>query len=179
MKKKPPTCGARKRAAARASQHSEDATVVDRSDEFRPLKDEIIRADSRGRLTVGTEASEKQFRVLMNADGQILLDPVVVISEREVWGFRNLQASTSVLRGIEQAKKGDLCAILACGLTGRQRQHRVRRRAGGYGSRIRAFVWSGCTTLKCRRSVVRISRMPSRSAVATTVASTNPSGRSA
>jgi hypothetical protein len=74
--------------------------------EFRPLKDEIIKADSRGRLTVGAEASHRQFRIMINDEGQILLDPVVVIPEREAWLFRNPEVALSVLRGIEQSKAG-------------------------------------------------------------------------
>jgi len=47
-------------------------------------------------------------RILVNADGQIVPDPVVVISDREAWLFRDITAATAVLRGIEQAKRGDL-----------------------------------------------------------------------
>ena len=42
----------------------------------------------------------------------------------------------------------------------------------------KARAWRGCTTPKCRRSVVRISRACNRSAIAATVESTKPSGRS-
>jgi hypothetical protein len=93
---------------ARVPAGSTGVILAGRSDEFRSMKDEIVRADSRGRLSLGSNASEKQFRVLVNAEGQILLDPVVVIPEREAWLFRDLQAATSVLRGIEQAKAGDV-----------------------------------------------------------------------
>lgn len=85
----------------------EPATEYVASDKaFRPLKDDVIRADARGRITVGNEVSEKQFRVMINDDGQILLDPVVVIPAREAWLFKNTQAAMSVLRGIEQSKAG-------------------------------------------------------------------------
>jgi hypothetical protein len=73
---------------------------------FRPLKSDVIRADARGRVTVGSEISEKQFRVMVNDEGQILLDPVVVIPAREAWLLENPRASASVLRGIEQSKAG-------------------------------------------------------------------------
>ena len=49
---------------------------------------------------------------------------------------------------------------------------------GGQGSSVNAAAWFGRTTLKWRRSTVAMSVTPSRSAVATTDASTVPSGRS-
>jgi len=75
---------------------------------FRLLEDDIIKADKRGRLTVGDKASDKQFRVLINSDGQILLDPVVVMSEREVWLYKNPQALMSVLQGLREAAAGEV-----------------------------------------------------------------------
>jgi hypothetical protein len=76
--------------------------------DFRPLEDEIIKADARGRITVGNEVSEKQFRVLMNGEGQILLDPVVVIPEREAWLLNNPQAVMAIHRGVEQSRRGEV-----------------------------------------------------------------------
>ena len=96
---------ARDRTARRSTRDGTEQKIGSER-EFRPLKDEIIKADARGRITVGSEASERQFRIMINDDGQILLDPVVVIPEREAWLFRNPQAATSVLRGIEQSKAG-------------------------------------------------------------------------
>ncbi len=75
---------------------------------FRVLKDEIVRADKRGRLTVGDGAAEKQFRILINSDGQILLDPVVVLPAREAWLYRNPQALASVLQGLREAADGEV-----------------------------------------------------------------------
>jgi glycine cleavage system aminomethyltransferase T len=66
--------------------------------EFQMLKD-IVQPDSRGRLS---------YRVMVNDDGQILLDPVVAIPERELWLWKNPEAIASVQRGIQQAAEGEL-----------------------------------------------------------------------
>jgi hypothetical protein len=76
--------------------------------EFRVLKSEV-QPDERGRLTIGQDVTEGQrYRVLMNANGQIVLDPVVTIPTRELWLLRNHEAFSSVLRGIHQAQAGQL-----------------------------------------------------------------------
>jgi hypothetical protein len=75
--------------------------------EFQLLKD-IVQPDSRGRLSIGAAARGKSYRVMVNDDGQILLDPVVAIPERELWLWKNPEAIASVQRGIQQAADGDL-----------------------------------------------------------------------
>jgi len=46
-------------------------------------------------------AQEKRYQILVNESGQILLDPVVSIPERELWLWQNQEASTAVQQGIE------------------------------------------------------------------------------
>jgi hypothetical protein len=75
--------------------------------EFQLLKD-IVQPDSRGRLSIGAVAKGKSYRVMVNNDGQILLDPVVAIPERELWLWQNPEAIASVQRGIQQAADGEL-----------------------------------------------------------------------
>ena len=65
------------------------------------------RADSRGRLTIGAVAKGKNYRVMMNQLGQILLDPIVNIPEREVWLWKNQSALNSLKRGLEEAEAGE------------------------------------------------------------------------
>ena len=78
---------------------------------FRVLKTEI-QPDERGRLTIGQEfVKDHHYRVLMNAHGQIVLDPVVTIPARELWLFQNPEAWGSVLRGAEQAGRGELNSL--------------------------------------------------------------------
>ena len=87
---------------------SEPLASIDGMLGFRVLNDGIVKADVRGRLTVGDTASEKQFRILINASGQILLDPVVVMSEREVWLYKNPTALASVMQGLREAADNDV-----------------------------------------------------------------------
>ena len=68
----------------------------------------IVEADNRGRLSIGAVAKGKSYRVMVNDDGQILLDPVVAIPERELWLWQNPEAISSVQRGIQQAGEGQL-----------------------------------------------------------------------
>ncbi len=75
-------------------------------DYFRVVKD-VVRPDSRGRLTLGQMARAKSYRVMVNDAGQILLDPVVSIPEREVWLWQNPDALASVQRGIQHSAAGE------------------------------------------------------------------------
>jgi hypothetical protein len=69
--------------------------------DFREIK-KVAQSDSRGRLTLGQVVKGKSYRVMINDEGQILLDPVVRIPERELWLWQNAEALASVKRGIEQ-----------------------------------------------------------------------------
>ena len=73
--------------------------------DFQVVKD-VVRPDSRGRLTLGQVVKAKSYRVMVNDIDQILLDPVVSIPERELWLWQNLDALASVQRGIEQSAAG-------------------------------------------------------------------------
>lgn len=70
--------------------------------DFQVVK-EVTQSDSRGRLTLGQVVKGKSYRVMINDEGQILLDPVVSIPKRELWLWQNSDALASVKRGIEQA----------------------------------------------------------------------------
>lgn len=74
---------------------------------FRTVK-EIVEPDSRGRFSIGAIAKSKTYRVQVNDAGQILLDPVVAVPERELWLWQNAEAIASVQRGIDQAAAGKL-----------------------------------------------------------------------
>jgi hypothetical protein len=75
--------------------------------EFQILK-EMVQLDSRGRLHVGAVTKGKSYRISINSAGQILLDPVVAVPERELWLWQNPEAIAAVQRGIEQATSGEL-----------------------------------------------------------------------
>lgn len=72
---------------------------------FRVIK-EIIQPDSRGRISLGTEAKSKTYRVLTNDLGQILLEPVVAIPESEAWLFKNPEALSAVKQGLQESAEG-------------------------------------------------------------------------
>jgi hypothetical protein len=65
------------------------------------------RADERGRLTVGVVAKKKNYRIMINESGQILLDPIVNIPEREIWLWKNQSALSSLKQGLKEAKAGE------------------------------------------------------------------------
>ena len=69
---------------------------------------ELKRPDSAGRITIGKENKDKLYAVQPQANGDILLSPVVIRHEREAWLFDNPQALESVKRGLEQSARGEL-----------------------------------------------------------------------
>ena len=69
---------------------------------FRVVK-ELVQPDSQGKLTLEQVALAKSYRVMVNDAGQILLDPVQNIPEREAWLWQNPEALSLVQGGIEQS----------------------------------------------------------------------------
>ena len=74
---------------------------------FQVIKD-IVQPDGRGRISLGMVASGKNYRVMINEMGQILLDPVIAVPEREAWLWQNPEAISSVQRGIQESEEGEL-----------------------------------------------------------------------
>ena len=77
---------------------------------FSLVKD-AAQADNRGRLTLGSMANSKSYRVLTNASGQILLDPLVQIPEWELKILQDSAKHASLSRGIEEAKEGKATSL--------------------------------------------------------------------
>lgn len=75
--------------------------------EFQVVKD-LVQPDGRGRISLGMTASGKSYRVLINEAGQILLDPVVPVPERELWFWNNPDAIAAVRQGMQQAAQGEM-----------------------------------------------------------------------
>ena len=65
------------------------------------------RADDRGRLTLGAIAKKKNYRIMVNQSGQILLDPIVSIPEREAWLWKNKAVINSLQQGLAEAETGE------------------------------------------------------------------------
>ncbi len=76
------------------------------NEDFQLVKD-IVQPDSRGRLSIGSIGKGKSYRVLVNDAGQILLDPVVAVPERELWLWKNSEAIASVRQGLSESATGE------------------------------------------------------------------------
>ncbi len=69
-------------------------------------KQKTSSSDAKGRLVLGTAYANKMFRVSEQPDGNLLLEPVVTVHEREAWLYQNPDALASLRKGIEESKKG-------------------------------------------------------------------------
>jgi hypothetical protein len=76
---------------------------------FYVIKEAILTSE-QGNLTLGEAAKAKVYRVLTNDAGQILLDPIDIeqIPLEQRWLWENPKALGMVLRGIEQAARGEV-----------------------------------------------------------------------
>ncbi len=66
----------------------------------------MVKADARGRITLGSIATSKNFTVHVADDGEIVLTPVVQIPEREAWFWKNPEYVAAAQRGLEDAAAG-------------------------------------------------------------------------
>jgi len=64
-------------------------------------------ADAKGRVVLGPKYANKLFRVSEQPDGNLLLEPVVTVHEREAWLFQNPEALAMVMKGIAESKSGN------------------------------------------------------------------------
>jgi hypothetical protein len=67
-----------------------------------------LQADSRGRLTIGRHLKAQRgpaagYALYVNDAGQIMLDPVVEIPQREQWLYRNKLARKALEAGLISA----------------------------------------------------------------------------
>jgi hypothetical protein len=65
------------------------------------------QADATGRIELGTEFANKLYRITLQPDGNLLLEPMVAVHEREVWFYRNPEVQAMVQEGIRQSRAGD------------------------------------------------------------------------
>jgi hypothetical protein len=72
----------------------------------RPDSGKVVRSDSRGRIPLGPKATDRDFRIEYGEDGTISLTPVVFISEREAWLYKNPSAIEQVRSGLADAAEG-------------------------------------------------------------------------
>jgi hypothetical protein len=58
--------------------------------------------------SLGNRAIAGEYRILINAAGQILLDPIEPLPEQEQWFWQNSATITAVKLGVAQAKAGQV-----------------------------------------------------------------------
>jgi hypothetical protein len=64
--------------------------------------------DSKGRVTLGGHFANRAVIVEHRSDDEVIVRLARVIPEREVWLYKNPKALTSVRRGLDQARKGNV-----------------------------------------------------------------------
>jgi hypothetical protein len=76
-------------------------------EEFTEVKETAV-ADARGRITLGPGLAKQKFKVSINANGEVLLTPVVTISvpPNEAWLHKNPTALRAVRQGMDDAEHG-------------------------------------------------------------------------
>ena len=71
------------------------------------ITDKILRPDSKGRICLGKLAKGvSSFRVTVDEQQRIVLEPYAEIPVREKWLLENSEALASVKRGLEDAAAG-------------------------------------------------------------------------
>jgi hypothetical protein len=67
-----------------------------------------IELDSRGRAPLGRIATSPRYRVERLNDGEIILTPVISITERELAVLANPELVASIKLGVAQMNAGDV-----------------------------------------------------------------------
>lgn len=76
-----------------------------------------VQIDDKYRVCLGSFLSQEEreqlssFRVTRQEDGKIVLDPLVEIPARDHWIYKNPEALSSLMRGIEDAKNGRIVDV--------------------------------------------------------------------
>ena len=76
---------------------------------FEDIK-ESIKADEKGRVLLGRDFSGKRYRISISANGEILLTPVVLMPERDVWLYKNPEALAMFHQGLAEAAASKVTA---------------------------------------------------------------------
>lgn len=63
-------------------------------------------SDEKGRLTLGSEFANRDFIVITQPNGDILLRPAVTVAANEAWLLQNSKALNLVGKGLEEARAG-------------------------------------------------------------------------
>ncbi|PWU21037.1 MAG: hypothetical protein C5B49_03190 [Bdellovibrio sp.] len=63
-------------------------------------------ADDKGRLALGSEYANKEFLIIKEPNGDVILRPAVTIAANEAWLLKNAKALNLVTRGLDEAREG-------------------------------------------------------------------------
>ncbi|ASR38582.1 hypothetical protein BAY61_30335 [Prauserella marina] len=76
-------------------------------EDFRPVAE--VTADERARVAISKAGAHKndRYTVSVNADGAILLTPLVSIPKRELPVWENAELRASLFRGLADAAEGN------------------------------------------------------------------------
>ena len=85
------------------------SAILERDTVFEEIK-QSVKTDDKGRIILGRDFSGKSYRVAVSADGEILLTPVVVMPERDMWLYKNPQALALFQQGLADAQAGRVTA---------------------------------------------------------------------
>jgi hypothetical protein len=69
---------------------------------------ERVAPDNKGRLSLGSLIVGKKFRVYKSSEGQILLDPVIDISQRELSSLADPEKLAAWQRAQKDLRQGNL-----------------------------------------------------------------------
>ena len=71
----------------------------------------IKTADSKGRITLGSRFAGKTVIVQEIDPTEVRITLAQAVPQRELWLYKNPRAKTSVLRGLAQAKAGEMAEL--------------------------------------------------------------------
>lgn len=71
---------------------------------------ESVKIDDKGRVIIGRDFSGRMYRVSLSAGGEILLTPIVIMAERDMWLYKNPQAQAMFQQGLADAQAGRVTA---------------------------------------------------------------------
>lgn len=83
--------------------------------QFPPVREMKVKktssADAKGRFGLGAKYANKQFRLSEQPNGNLVLEPMVTIHEREVWFYKNPEAQAMVQEGIHESQKRKVVSL--------------------------------------------------------------------
>jgi len=73
------------------------------------MKEGRVRADAKGRVSLGSFLTKgiSDLDVVTDAEGRIILTPLVMIPARELWIHRNPEKLAALDEGLRQAAEGE------------------------------------------------------------------------